>query len=158
MPAESAAAATPAARFRRLGGRRRRKAALPIQTGLVLFSAALLALVAFFNARVKRLDGDEDAGTFDFQMGEARRMQDILEENSSGDSALRWKNPFSVTDMRRGAVLFPIVGILYMFTGLAIVCDDFFCAALEEITIKLDLSDDVAGATFMAAGAPHRHA
>ena len=146
--------AVAAPRFRRLGGRRRRKAALPIQTGLVLFAAVLLAFVAFFNAHLKRLDGDETVGVFDFQLGEARRMQDILEENSSGDGSLRWKNPFSVDDMRRGAVLVPIIGILYMFTGLAIVCDDFFCAALEEITLKLDLSDDVAGATFMAAGAP----
>merc|ERR1719372_14532 len=42
--------------------------------------------------------------------------------------------------------------LLYCFTGLAIVCDDFFCAALDEIVIKLSISDDVAGATFMAAG------
>ena len=39
-----------------------------------------------------------------------------------------------------------------MFTGIAYVCDDYFVPALEVIVEKLGLSDDVAGATFMAAG------
>merc|ERR1719502_1583621 len=43
-------------------------------------------------------------------------------------------------------------GIFYMFWGLAIVCDDYFVASLEEICEALGLSADVAGATFMAAG------
>lgn len=32
------------------------------------------------------------------------------------------------------------------------VCDDFFVPSLEVIVEKLKLSEDVAGATFMAAG------
>ncbi|KAK3252994.1 hypothetical protein CYMTET_37735 [Cymbomonas tetramitiformis] len=43
-------------------------------------------------------------------------------------------------------------GVLYLFLGLAIVCDDFFVASLESISEALNLSEDVAGATFMAAG------
>uniref|UniRef100_A0A4W3GY29 Sodium/calcium exchanger membrane region domain-containing protein n=1 Tax=Callorhinchus milii TaxID=7868 RepID=A0A4W3GY29_CALMI len=39
-----------------------------------------------------------------------------------------------------------------MFYALAIVCDDFFVPALEKICERLHLSEDVAGATFMAAG------
>lgn len=39
-----------------------------------------------------------------------------------------------------------------MFLALAIVCDDYFVPALEEISEALELSPDVAGATFMAAG------
>lgn len=42
--------------------------------------------------------------------------------------------------------------VLYCFVGLAIVCDEYFCESLEEISSALELSDDVAGATFMAAG------
>ena len=45
-----------------------------------------------------------------------------------------------------------LVGIVYLFLGLAIVCDDFFVGSLEVISDKLQLSEDVAGATFMAAG------
>jgi K+-dependent Na+/Ca+ exchanger-like protein len=44
------------------------------------------------------------------------------------------------------------LAILYLFLGVAIVCDDFFTASLERICLRLRLSEDVAGATFMAAG------
>jgi Ca2+/Na+ antiporter len=39
-----------------------------------------------------------------------------------------------------------------MFIALAIVCDEFFVPTLSVLTEKLEISDDVAGATFMAAG------
>jgi len=45
-------------------------------------------------------------------------------------------------------------GILYLFLALAIVCDEYFVPALEEMSgeNQLNLSLDVAGATLMAAG------
>ena len=51
-------------------------------------------------------------------------------------------------------VAFYALGTLYMFLALAIVCDEFFVPALEEISCEhhLNLSMDVAGATLMAAG------
>lgn len=45
-----------------------------------------------------------------------------------------------------------LVGIIILFTAIAIVCDDYFVPSLEVICKRLDLSEDVAGATFMAAG------
>lgn len=36
--------------------------------------------------------------------------------------------------------------------AIAIICDDFFVPSLEVISETLSLSEDVAGATFMAAG------
>mmetsp|Transcript_22616 Transcript_22616/g.51826 ORF Transcript_22616/g.51826 Transcript_22616/m.51826 type:complete len:698 (-) Transcript_22616:226-2319(-) len=47
-----------------------------------------------------------------------------------------------------------IFGVLYMFVSLAIVCDEFFVPALEEMAgpKHLNLSLDIAGATLMAAG------
>ncbi|XP_038261806.1 sodium/potassium/calcium exchanger 4 [Dermochelys coriacea] len=59
---------------------------------------------------------------------------------------------FTNKERQEGAVLFHIIGALYMFYALAIVCDDFFVPSLEKICEKLHLSEDVAGATFMAAG------
>ncbi|XP_041646277.1 sodium/potassium/calcium exchanger 1-like isoform X2 [Cheilinus undulatus] len=59
---------------------------------------------------------------------------------------------FSVEQRQRGWVLLHIVGMVYMFAALAIVCDEFFVPALEVITDRLEISDDIAGATFMAAG------
>ena len=51
-----------------------------------------------------------------------------------------------------GAIFFHIMIIVFMFIGIAIVCDEFFEPALAEICEHLNLKDDVAGATFMAAG------
>ncbi|EEC51499.1 2-phosphoglycolate phosphatase, partial [Phaeodactylum tricornutum CCAP 1055/1] len=50
--------------------------------------------------------------------------------------------------------VFLCIGVLYMFLALAIVCDEFFVPALEEMSSKrrMNLSMDVAGATLMAAG------
>ncbi|KAG8012684.1 Sodium/potassium/calcium exchanger 2 [Nibea albiflora] len=59
---------------------------------------------------------------------------------------------FSIEDRRQGWVILHIIGMMYMFISLAIVCDEFFVPALGVITDKLAISDDVAGATFMAAG------
>uniref|UniRef100_A0A3B3ZA35 Sodium/potassium/calcium exchanger 1 n=1 Tax=Periophthalmus magnuspinnatus TaxID=409849 RepID=A0A3B3ZA35_9GOBI len=59
---------------------------------------------------------------------------------------------FSIEERRQGWVILHILGMMYMFVSLAIVCDEFFVPALGVITDKLAISDDVAGATFMAAG------
>ncbi|KAG8595349.1 hypothetical protein GDO81_001499 [Engystomops pustulosus] len=59
---------------------------------------------------------------------------------------------FSLEDRKRGAVVLHIFGMIYMFIALAVVCDEFFVPSLTVITEKLMISDDVAGATFMAAG------
>ena len=53
---------------------------------------------------------------------------------------------------KKGGIVAYILGVFFMFLGIAIVCDDFFVASLEKICEVLRLSDDVAGATFMAAG------
>ena len=59
---------------------------------------------------------------------------------------------FSMHELKHGAVVLYILGMLYMFFALAIVCDEFFVPSLEVIIVVIDLSADVAGATFMAAG------
>ncbi|XP_030922032.1 sodium/potassium/calcium exchanger 4 [Geospiza fortis] len=59
---------------------------------------------------------------------------------------------FTNKERQQGGILLHIIAALYMFYALAIVCDDFFVPSLEKICEKLHLSEDVAGATFMAAG------
>lgn len=56
------------------------------------------------------------------------------------------------TQRRYGGLIFHVALAIYMFIGLAIVCDDFFVPALEKLAAVLNLPPDVAGATFMAAG------
>ena len=59
---------------------------------------------------------------------------------------------FTLEEKRHGAVILHIFGMCYMFIALAIACDEFFVPALAIITENLAISEDVAGATFMAAG------
>ncbi|XP_014204679.1 sodium/potassium/calcium exchanger Nckx30C-like [Copidosoma floridanum] len=59
---------------------------------------------------------------------------------------------FSLEQRRHGAVMLHVLGVIYMFVALAIVCDEFFVPSLDVIIEKLEIADDVAGATFMAAG------
>jgi len=51
-----------------------------------------------------------------------------------------------------GAIILHIIGILYMFLGLSVVCDEYFCGALDVMVEHYKVKPDVAGATFMAAG------
>lgn len=59
---------------------------------------------------------------------------------------------FTLEQRRNGAIVLHMLGLIYMFVALAVVCDEFFVPALDVIIEKLEISDDVAGATFMAAG------
>lgn len=62
------------------------------------------------------------------------------------------KDLFTMDQIKAGAVGFYIFGVMYMFVALAIVCDEFFVPALDVMIEILGISEDVAGATFMAAG------
>lgn len=59
---------------------------------------------------------------------------------------------FTKEQREKGAVCLHAICAIYMFYALAIVCDDYFVPSLEKISENLQLSEDVAGATFMAAG------
>ncbi|XP_071542446.1 sodium/potassium/calcium exchanger Nckx30C-like isoform X2 [Panulirus ornatus] len=74
------------------------------------------------------------------------------ETAKAGDDPLFPKDLFTLEEKRKGAVLLHVLGMIYMFVALAIVCDEFFVPALDVIIEKLQISEDVAGATFMAAG------
>lgn len=80
------------------------------------------------------------------------------ENSTSNTTAVPEKDPlfppdlFTMEQIKGGAVVFYILGVIYMFVALAIVCDEFFVPALDVIIEFLGCSEDVAGATFMAAG------
>uniref|UniRef100_UPI00398EE3A3 sodium/potassium/calcium exchanger 2-like isoform X1 n=1 Tax=Pristiophorus japonicus TaxID=55135 RepID=UPI00398EE3A3 len=80
---------------------------------------------------------------------EVRSATISLNGSSGGDYP---RDIFSLAQRRKGAVLLHILGMIYMFIALAIVCDEFFVPSLTVIIDRLKISDDVAGATFMAAG------
>ncbi|XP_063854209.1 probable sodium/potassium/calcium exchanger CG1090 isoform X2 [Scylla paramamosain] len=53
---------------------------------------------------------------------------------------------------KNGGLIIHIIITAYMFLGIAIICDEYFVPSLEMICDALSLAEDVAGATFMAAG------
>ena len=59
---------------------------------------------------------------------------------------------FTDDQLAQGAVVLHVIGIIYMFYALALVCDEFFVPSLDVIIEVIGCSEDVAGATFMAAG------
>lgn len=59
---------------------------------------------------------------------------------------------FCIESGKEWMLMLYIFGILYMFVALAIVCEEFFVPSLECFVEDFNISMDVAGATFMAAG------
>ncbi|XP_014799940.1 PREDICTED: sodium/potassium/calcium exchanger 5 [Calidris pugnax] len=59
---------------------------------------------------------------------------------------------FTPQERKDGGIIIYFIIILYMFLAVSIVCDEYFLPSLEIISECLGLSQDVAGATFMAAG------
>jgi len=72
--------------------------------------------------------------------------------DGGGDDPLFPPDLFTKEQRQQGAVVLHALGILYMFYALALVCDEFFVPSLDVITDRLQITPDVAGATFMAAG------
>ncbi|KAF6732627.1 Sodium/potassium/calcium exchanger 5 [Oryzias melastigma] len=59
---------------------------------------------------------------------------------------------FTVQERKDGGLVIYFMIIFYMLLAVSLVCDDYFLPSLEVISERLGLSQDVAGATFMAAG------
>ncbi|XP_054871885.1 sodium/potassium/calcium exchanger 4 isoform X3 [Amphiprion ocellaris] len=78
------------------------------------------------------------------------------EKNCSEPAIHEFPDDLFTNDERKsGAIMLHIVATLYMFLALAITCDEYFVTSLEkvcEVQRNCHLSEDVAGATFMAAG------
>ena len=47
------------------------------------------------------------------------------------------KDVFEMEELKKGAVVLHVIGIIYMFLALALVCDEFFVPSLDVITEKV---------------------
>ncbi|XP_060066066.1 sodium/potassium/calcium exchanger 3-like [Ylistrum balloti] len=96
------------------------------------------------------------------ESGPGRYRRDLTDvgddgNNSDKDCIARSVDEFpgnfmSLKETQEGGFLIHVLLVVYTFGAIAIVCDDYFVASLEIICDELKLSEDVAGATFMAAG------
>ncbi|XP_038216724.1 sodium/potassium/calcium exchanger 3 isoform X2 [Zerene cesonia] len=58
---------------------------------------------------------------------------------------------FTELQRQHGAIVLHAFISIYLFLALAVVCDKFFVPAVDRICTALNMTNDVAGATFMAA-------
>uniref|UniRef100_A0A669QQL0 Solute carrier family 24 member 2 n=1 Tax=Phasianus colchicus TaxID=9054 RepID=A0A669QQL0_PHACC len=140
---------------------------------VVAISTFSLSISAFFKMETHSKVLASSLDSQKLVHGHQRTLLDFMEQNEGGtpDSPTSMKHEaehdnateehskgeypediFSLEERRKGAVILHVIGMIYMFIALAIVCDEFFVPSLTVITEKLSISDDVAGATFMAAG------
>ncbi|XP_068090502.1 sodium/potassium/calcium exchanger 2 isoform X2 [Hyperolius riggenbachi] len=137
---------------------------------ITAISTLSFSVGAFLKTELYKSDITSATNSHTILQRHQRNLMDFAEQNQNdtpgstismnykaGDnrSASKGEYPqdiFSLEDRKRGAVVLHIFGMIYMFIALAVVCDEFFVPSLTVITEKLMISDDVAGATFMAAG------
>uniref|UniRef100_A0A8D0LCB8 Solute carrier family 24 member 2 n=1 Tax=Sphenodon punctatus TaxID=8508 RepID=A0A8D0LCB8_SPHPU len=128
---------------------------------VIAISTFSLSISAFFKMESHTIEMTNSLGSQKLIHVHQRTLLVFKENNQNGSSGnhsvehTKGEYPedlFSLEERRRGAVILHILGMIYMFIALAMVCDEFFVPSLTVITEKLVISDDVAGATFMAAG------
>ncbi|KAK2853791.1 hypothetical protein Q5P01_006452 [Channa striata] len=121
--------------------RKRRKDFIPYFLGFVIFLFCTLNLVSVAAKAAQETHG-------------ARLRRDLENETEciSPQSSEFPEGFFTVQERKDGGLVIYFMLIFYMLLAVAIVCDDYFLPSLEVISERLGLSQDVAGATFMAAG------
>ncbi|XP_059215757.1 sodium/potassium/calcium exchanger 3 [Centropristis striata] len=161
MP-ETAAGGEVVMLLRSKGRRRKRKELFAIQ---MCFAGVLLGLVVGLKSVAQKAglhvssSVGEEAGRW-----ESRHLLQEVYENESKlypEPAKNCTEPaihefprdyFTNQERVDGALGLHVLCAVYMFYALALVCDDYFVPSLEKLCDRLQLSEDVAGATFMAAG------
>ncbi|KAL0277177.1 UNVERIFIED_CONTAM: hypothetical protein PYX00_004543 [Menopon gallinae] len=79
-------------------------------------------------------------------------LSELPEKNCSHPAIEDFPQDIFTREQRRnGAVLLHFLLTCYLFVLLAFVCDDYFIPSIQTICQRLNMSEDVAGATFMAA-------
>lgn len=81
------------------------------------------------------------------------KAQNITEPNCTPAAIEEFpKDVFTQEQRLSGGVILHFLVATYLIFGLGAICDDYFVPVLEMLCEALNLSSDVAGATFMAAG------
>ncbi|XP_024152492.1 sodium/potassium/calcium exchanger 3 isoform X2 [Oryzias melastigma] len=140
--------------------RRRRKEILAVR---VCFAGVVLGLAAGLRS-VSRGAGNHASSSLaveESQWESRHLLQDDVKSELFSEPEKNCTEPaihefprdvFTNQERAEGAVGLHVLCTVYMFYALALVCDDYFVPSLEKICEHLHLSEDVAGATFMAAG------
>mmetsp|Transcript_86451 Transcript_86451/g.245125 ORF Transcript_86451/g.245125 Transcript_86451/m.245125 type:complete len:533 (+) Transcript_86451:53-1651(+) len=129
-----------------------RRRATPLAGALVLAVAVCLCLygAVLGPGAAKHAGAHEAIHT----AGEVRRLSNGASMDCNGGVCTSADTKTDIDNMHPSLLeaLLNAFGLFYMFLSLYFVCDEFFVPALDAISNRLELSPDVAGATFMAAG------
>ncbi|XP_038557288.1 sodium/potassium/calcium exchanger 5 isoform X2 [Micropterus salmoides] len=121
--------------------KKKRQDFIPYFLGFVIFLYCTVHLVSF-TARTAQ----------ETHSARVRRALENETECISPQSSEFPEGFFTVQERKDGGLVIYFMIIFYILMAVAIVCDDYFLPSLEVISERLGLSQDVAGATFMAAG------
>uniref|UniRef100_A0A669ENR9 Sodium/potassium/calcium exchanger 5 n=1 Tax=Oreochromis niloticus TaxID=8128 RepID=A0A669ENR9_ORENI len=121
--------------------KKKRKDFIPYFLGFVIF---LYCTVSLLSVTAKTAQGSHSV--------RVRRAVENETECIPPQSSEFPEGFFTVQERKDGGLIIYFMLIFYMLLAVAIVCDDYFLPSLEVISERLGLSQDVAGATFMAAG------
>ncbi|XP_055845379.1 sodium/potassium/calcium exchanger 4-like [Episyrphus balteatus] len=58
---------------------------------------------------------------------------------------------FTRFQRKNGCIVIHVLLVCYCFWFLAVICDDYFVPAIEQMCLRLNMQEDIVGATFMAA-------
>eukprot|EP01083_Nonionella_stella_P218845 784390_1 len=101
-----------------------------ISTSLIYFSHKLSA----HHLTVRRLTDEHD---HDYYMDSLNEFPPLL---------------FTHEELKNWGWTLCFIGMIYCIIGIAIVCDDYFVPAVELIADRFEISEDIAGATWLAIG------
>ncbi|XP_040566002.1 sodium/potassium/calcium exchanger Nckx30C isoform X4 [Lepeophtheirus salmonis] len=102
--------------------------------------------------KLLQIEGNEELDTFENETDTLPKDVVPPIPAETDDDGLLPDDLFTAEQLKNGAVVLHMIGVIYMFYALALVCDEYFVPSLDIISEKLGISPDVAGATFMAAG------
>mmetsp|Transcript_90904 Transcript_90904/g.161820 ORF Transcript_90904/g.161820 Transcript_90904/m.161820 type:complete len:526 (-) Transcript_90904:153-1730(-) len=86
-------------------------------------------------------------GLYGHEVEDERRLQSMYPKD------LVLEEPYFYEPVgKKFASLLHVIGILYMLLGLNTVCDVYFAGSIDKLVDAWQMTADVAGATFMAAG------
>ncbi|KAF7212409.1 solute carrier family 24 member 5 [Nothobranchius furzeri] len=121
--------------------KKKRKDFIPYFLGFVVFLYAAVHLISFTAKTTQEIH--------------PFRLRRALENETECISPQASEFPegfFTVQERKDGGLVIYFMLIFYLLLAVSIVCDDYFLPSLEVISDRLGLTQDVAGATFMAAG------
>jgi len=127
-----------------------------IRGGLLFTTILLVSLFAIYH-QVNQIDNTnlrnfltDGVQRRNLQETETTSASDNDDECGESQLVVQWPVPLDKENWYCLPVY--LLGLAWMFTGMAIICDEYFVPALEVIAESLEISEDVAGATLMAAG------